>query len=133
MSIYDKKSIPQLIQIAQKHFNAYIRARDAKDGYFICISCNTPKILEKMQAGHYLSAGHHSYLRFNPENVHGQCIRCNMHLHGNPTNYRINLIRKIGQETVEALEATMHTSIKQDRFTLMEIIEKYKSLVKQAA
>lgn len=133
MSVYDKKSIPQLLKIAQKHFNAYIRYRDTKQGYFVCISCGKYKGLEKMHAGHYLSAGHYSFLRFDENNVHGQCVGCNTYLHGNAIPYRINLINKIGAIEVEKLENFRHTSQKWDRFTLMEIIEKYKGLVKQAA
>ncbi|KIO75586.1 hypothetical protein TH53_19810 [Pedobacter lusitanus] len=131
MSVYDKKSVPQLLQIAQKHFNAFIRARDMKDGYFICISCNKWKHPDKMQAGHYFSAGHHSYLRFNEDNVHGQCMACNCHLSGNLIKYRVNLLKKIGQDQLSILEDNMHMSQKWDRYELIEIIDKYKDLNKK--
>jgi len=116
---YAKYSVPELIKIATKHFNQYIRNRDAGD---VCISCRKYKPL---QAGHYYSAGHYSALRFNENNVHGQCIRCNMFLSGNLNEYRKNLIHKIGVEEVEKLDNTPRY-YKWDRFSLIDIIERYK-------
>lgn len=131
---YDTKTLPELLLIAQKHFNKFIRLRDTMDeGYYKCISCGKFKSPDNMHAGHYLSAGHHSYHRFNENNAHGQCPACNTHLHGNLINYRINLIKKIGLEEVEKLEATKSVSQKWDKFQVIEIIEKYKELTKAAA
>ena len=135
MSIYASKSIPQLKLIAEKHFNAFIRQRDNKGGYFVCISCNKPKRTDSGQyhAGHYLSAGHHSYTKFNEQNVNGQCAHCNTFLHGNLINYRKGLIRKIGLVAVEQLESFKHYPMKWDRFELIGVIELYMSKIKQAA
>lgn len=117
---YNKKSVPQLIKIATVHFNKFIRERD-KDKP--CISCGKFKSL---QAGHYLSAGHHANLRFNELNTNGQCAGCNLFLSGNLINYRINLVKKIGLEKVEFLESQRNNSHKWDRFTLINLILKYK-------
>lgn len=118
---YQNKSIPQLIKIAERYFNAYIRKRDAK-----CISCGKPTT----EAGHYLSAGHHAIHRFNPDNVNGQCTHCNRWKHGNLINYRIGLVAKIGEDRVKLLESTRNNSFKWDRFSLIDIILKYKELGK---
>jgi len=48
------------LNLAQKVFNSYVRLRD-KD--LPCISCG--KWSNRFDAGHYMSAGNHSYLRFN--------------------------------------------------------------------
>lgn len=128
---YEKKSVPDLLKIAQKWFNAYIRERDKKDGFFICISCNIPKGLDQLQAGHYLSGGHNAKTRFDEDNVNGQCVRCNMYLSGNQVGYRIGLVNKIGLDRVAAIETKMRTVNKWDRFTLIEIIETYKAKCKQ--
>ncbi|MNI02260.1 Bacteriophage Lambda NinG protein [compost metagenome] len=135
MGIYDKKSVSQLIQIAQKYVNAYIRQRDDKGGYFICISCGQYKRtdLNNYNAGHYLSAGNHSFTRFNENNIHGQCVKCNNYLSANLINYRKNLIKKIGQSAVDELEAMAHKSHKWFPHELIEIIETYKLKLKQAA
>lgn len=89
--------LPRLLKKAQDVFNAFIRNRDRDKG---CISCGG----EVQQAGHYFSQGHHSSLRFNEMNVHGQCIKCNCYLHGNLINYRKGLIRRYGEIAVNKLE-----------------------------
>lgn len=87
-----------------------------------------------MNAGHFYSAGQNSITRFDEDNVHGQCIRCNMHLHGNLAEYQKNIIDKIGVERFEKLENKIgiakRNGFKWDRFGLIEIIEKYKKLNK---
>jgi len=126
---YKDRPIPWLIKLATKSFNEFIRKRDTQSGYFKCISCQSTKDTEQLNAGHYLSAGNHSALRFNERNVHGQCIKCNYHLHGNLVNYRSNLINKIGLDEIELLEM-QNGNFKWDRFSLIEIIYKYKKLNK---
>lgn len=80
-----------------------------------------------MNAGHYKSAGHNGSIRFNEDNVHGQCVRCNLHLHGNEVNYREGLINKIGIDKVELLESFARQMHKWDRFGLIYVIETYKA------
>lgn len=93
----DKK---HMTERAQKSFNAYIRARD-KD--LPCISCQRHHE-GQFHAGHYRTVSANRALRFNEDNCHKQCAPCNNHLSGNIGEYRINLIKKIGLESVEALE-----------------------------
>ena len=124
---YEKATVPNLIARATKYFNAYIRKRDSKEGWFRCISCGDNKSVDKMQAGHYLSAGHNGAVRFDERNVHGQCHRCNLFLSGNLLEYRENLIQKIGLCEVEAIhQKSQMRGFKWDRFALIEIIETYK-------
>lgn len=132
---YNKYSQPQLLKLAEKHFNAYIRNRDDQGGYFVCISCQKPKAIQRTcyHAGHYLSAGHHSFTRFNENNVHGQCDRCNLYLSANLINYRINLLKKIGEDAVQELEQSKNRFMKWDKLELIAIIETYKAKLKQAA
>ena len=120
---YQNKSLPNLISIATGYFNAYIRSRDAGER---CISCDS--IVE--QAGHFYSGGHYSALKFNEDNVNGQCKRCNYFLSGNLNEYRKRLIKKIGEERLRKLDdvAAYYTRVgfKWDRFALIEIITSYK-------
>lgn len=124
--IYKNKTVAQLRAIAVTHFHKYIRKRDEGKP---CISCGTYTTL---QAGHFYSAGHNPSVRFNEDNVHGQCKRCNYFLSGNLVPYQRNLIEKIGQERFNELELNIQlskrTGYKWDRFFLLEIIEKYKAL-----
>ncbi len=118
-------TLPKLIAKAQKVFNAWIRHRDSKDGYFTCISCFRTLPVEQMNAGHYVPVKGGSALRFNENNVNGECIRCNgfdeFHLIG----YRKNLIKKIGIKKVEVLERMRNDVCKWDRTTLNHIVKTY--------
>ena len=84
---------------AQTSFNAFIRLRDYLD---TCISCNQHR--PNVHAGHYVSVGASSYLRYNVLNVNKQCKYCNVDLRGNIINYRKGLIAKIGIAEVDLLE-----------------------------
>lgn len=128
--IYQNKSVPELLKISEKHFNAYIRARDSKDGYFKCISCGKVKDTDKMHAGHFMPKTY-SATRFNTDNVNGQCAACNTHKHGNLILYRQNLIQKIGEEKVAWVEAIARTRVKWDRYTLISIILEFKQKIKE--
>jgi 5-methylcytosine-specific restriction endonuclease McrA len=127
---YKDQTVPNLIKKATKYFNEYIRLRDSDGGFFTCISCGEHKSKEMLNAGHYLSAGHHPSVRFNEYNVNAQCVACNNYKHGNLINYRKNLIKKIGLDRVEFLEGIGKRPHKWDRMDLIEIIETYKQKVK---
>lgn len=110
----------------QKAVNWYIRVRDR---YKPCISCDAP--WEPLfQAGHYLSRGARPELRFHLDNIHGQCVRCNMHLHGNQVMARIGLIARIGLERVEALEGP-HQPAKWSIDELKTMRDAFRILTKQ--
>lgn len=104
------ETIPKLIKLAQKEFNAYIRERDKDQP---CICCGKP--LGAMgpvdstgglfDCGHYRSVGSASQVRFDERNAHGQRKVCNRYGAGRAVDYRIGLIGRIGLEAVEALEA----------------------------
>ena len=122
----DTETVQQLMKRAQKVFNLFIRERDKG---MQCISCNT--ILKgKFDAGHYVSSGSCKALTFDEKNVHGQCVACNQHKHGNLINYREGLIERIGIVWVQHLELRRHDSIKYTRNELQQIITEYKQKVK---
>ncbi len=128
---YKSKSVAQLLKLATKHFNAYIRKRDSNEGVFKCISCSKYKGKTQLHAGHYYSAGHYPSVRFDEDNVNGQCVRCNTFLHGNLAEYKENLLEKIGKERMQKLQQRVsdakRNGWKWDRFYLIEIIENYKN------
>ena len=78
----------------------YIRTRDADQP---CISCGTPHAAQ-WDAGHFISVGSDSSLRYDFANIHKQCSVCNQHKSGNLLRYRANLIQKIGEAEVLRLE-----------------------------
>ena len=95
------KTVSERAKETQAAVNKYIRLRDKGQP---CISCGRPW-KENFQAGHYVPQGRSSALRFDEDNIHGQCPQCNMYESGNLIPYRINLVQKIGLERVEWLES----------------------------
>jgi len=72
------ETVQDLVKAAQLVFNKYIRERDKEQP---CISCKQkPK---KVNAGHFWNANNHWNVRFDEDNVHVQCERCNSYLSGN--------------------------------------------------
>lgn len=114
------------LKLTQMIVNKYIRLRDKDE---LCISCGK-KINGVEHASHYLSSGGHSNIRFHEDNIWKSCYKCNVMLSGNPTSYRIRLIKKIGVERVEWLEDNAYIEKKWTREELKEIQEIYKSKIK---
>lgn len=123
------KKLSEYVDEAQREFNKYIRFRDLKAGYG-CISCGT-KSCRLWVAGHYRTTKAASNLRFNEDNVHLQCgWNCNVNQSGNIIPYRIELVKRIGLERVEALENDNATKT-YTKEELIAIKVKYKQLTKQ--
>ena len=118
-------TLPKLTAKAQKVFNAYIRQRDSEGGYFTCLSCGKTLPVEQMNAGHYVSQKGSSALRFDEDNVHGECIADNGFNEFHLIPYRYNLIDKIGERRVLELESQFRLVKRWTRTELNEIIEKY--------
>lgn len=114
------KSRADHLREAQAAVNEYVRLRDA---HLPCISCDsTPNDNDLMtgsrwDAGHYRSVGACPELRFEPLNIHRQCVKCNRNLSGNAVEYRIRLVQRIGAEKVAWLEG-LHPACK---YTVEEI------------
>jgi hypothetical protein len=105
-----------LTKEAQKEFNKYVRARDAKEP---CISCSRTNQQVEVghktggfwDCGHYLTVGGHPELRFNEDNAHKQCKACNGGS-GKYTgkgrsvseSYDTNILKKIGPERLALLK-----------------------------
>jgi hypothetical protein len=120
------QSVGVLTKKLERVFNAYIRERDKELG---CISCGS---FNEIQAGHFYSAGHFSWLRFNEDNVHSQCKRCNYFLRGNLLPYRERLIKKIGTIPFQQLEikSQIRKVNKYSRFELEALIIYYRDKIK---
>ena len=117
---------PQLVALAQKAFNSFIRARDAGKP---CISCGKPLadsgVGGAFDCGHYRSVGSAVHMRFVEDNAHGQCKHCNRHLSGNHVAYRAALLVRIGERQLELLECDQ-TLRKYAKEGLLEIARHYR-------
>jgi hypothetical protein len=122
----DLETIQELIKKTQTTFNTYIRTRDAG---LNCISCDK-KLTGKFDAGHYFNANNHWSVRFDERNVHGQCVNCNQHKHGNLLNYQIGIQQRIGADELIELHAIAHNTRKFTRDELRELISIYKEKTK---
>lgn len=130
-----QKSLSTLLGDLQKIFNEYIRLRDTKysngTSFFVCISCQQPKGLDRMHAGHFFSVGGHPATRFDDDNVHGQCDHCNYFQHGNLAAYKENLIKKIGAERFRILEIRSQNRSKLMAFEVNLLIDMYKQNIER--
>ena len=112
------------LNILQVVFNKYIRIRDKDKG---CITCGK-SFRDKFDAGHFLSVGAYPNLRFNEDNVHGQCVHCNQHLHSNNAEYFVRLPERIGLERFNKLLEQRKEPLKLTIPEIKILIEKYKQL-----
>ncbi len=113
------------VKLFQSVFNTFIRLRDADKP---CVSCGVERC-EEYHAGHYICTTY-QYHRFNENNVHKQCSKCNTHLSGNLIPYRIELIKRIGLVEVEYLEDSRHMMLEITIPELKEKIKEYKEKIK---
>ena len=127
------KSRADHLREAQAAVNEYVRLRDA---HLPCISCDsTPNDSDLMtgsrwDAGHYRSVGACPELRFEPLNIHRQCVKCNRNLSGNAVEYRIRLVQRIGAEKVAWLEG-LHAPCKYTVEEIKAIKTKYRAMSKE--
>lgn len=124
------KSLPKLKSELQLLVNAYIRKRDENKP---CISCGLPK--ENKQAGHYFATQGYDGLRFDPDNINGECPGCNCFDESHLIGYGDNLKERIGIERFEALKQRAaeykRNGYRWSRTELMEKISYYKQLIKE--
>lgn len=108
-------------------FNAFIRERDKNED---CISCGAKAGKYKLTAGHFYPTTY-QFLRFNEDNVHGQCwYNCNKNKHGNINEYRPRLEAKIGTDRLQWLHHNRHNRLEMSIPELQDKIKEYKLKLK---
>lgn len=120
------KSRSDHMREAQTVFNQWVRLRDAD---LPCISCGRHH-QGKYDAGHYRTTAACPELRFEPLNVWKQCVPCNQHKSGDILNYRLQLVRRIGQEKVDWIEGP-HEPKRYTIEDLQEIKAHYRALIRE--
>lgn len=126
LRVENLRSLGDWKKILQTTFNRFIRIRDAKKG---CISCGA-NLNGKFDAGHFFSVGSYPNLRYNEDNVHGQCVKCNMYLHGNLSNYRDGLIARIGSDRFHVLDQKKNEPLNLTMAETIDLINHYKKKIK---
>jgi 5-methylcytosine-specific restriction endonuclease McrA len=130
-----KKSIPKLKKEVWEVFSRYIRLRDAlrttgTQDYVACISCGKVIPTSESQAGHFISRRHGATL-FDETNVHAQCVRCNVFLHGNLLDYRTQLNKLYGDNYDVILKERGATAKRFTKEELNKLKEEYKQKIKE--
>ena len=97
----EKKGISGALLVTKTLLHAYVRERDKNKN---CVSCGT-QWNDTFQAGHFYAAGSFETLRFNLDNINGQCQQCNLYLAGNYENYALNLPFRIGIKKYNDLQS----------------------------
>lgn len=117
---------------AQTVFNRFIRIRDSKGGWFKCISCGEEKPIKVMNAGHLWPVNKslgYAFMRYDENNVNGECVHCNCWNEAHLLLYRKNLLKKIGLDAYEQLEDRAEfckkTKPQFTRYDLEEVIKTY--------
>jgi hypothetical protein len=95
----EKKGIAGALLVTKTLVHAYVRKRDQGKP---CISCGC-QWNDKFQAGHYYPGGSFETLKFNLDNINGQCEQCNLFKSGNFENYTLNLPKRIGIDRFDNL------------------------------
>lgn len=122
------QSRSQLVKKLDKVFSEYIRLRYSQDGISTCVTCGDQKPWREHQNGHYFSRGRQN-TRWDEDNCAVQCMRCNIFLKGNYTEYSMYMIEKYGLEFVKQLQAKSKSTEKITTVTIKEMIEYYTKVV----
>jgi hypothetical protein len=115
------------LNILQKVFNTFIRMRDKDKN---CISCDR-KLIGKFDAGHFFSVGAYPNLRFNENNVNGQCVHCNRDKHGNVKEYDLRLQMLLSDTEYQMLLESRNKPLKLSIDEVKELILIYRQKIKE--
>lgn len=84
--------------LADRVYSEYIRLSECDDRWvWTCITCWHKDFWYNLQNGHYRTRWCLKY-RFDDNNCHTQCMRCNVMLNGNYRNYHIWFVDKFWSE-----------------------------------
>jgi len=126
----DRDKLNYLLVNVRTVCHQYIRKRDE---FKPCISCGI-SYNDNFQAGHFFKAELFSNLKFNENNIHGQCKKCNEFNEGNESGYRVGLIQRYGKEFLSEINDLAGESKKStyhwDREELEELRKYYKAKLK---
>lgn len=93
----------KLVKDLDSAFSQYVRLVDTVDGMTTCVTCGDVKPWKQMQAGHFYTRGRYP-TRWDEDNVHPQCYRCNIIYKGNYIHYTKYMIDFYGRDWVDDLE-----------------------------
>jgi len=108
-----KKSKRLLKKTAWDLLSKIIRLKYSdSDGYCSCVTCGVTRHWSELQAGHFIPKAQGNSVYFLEENIHPQCVSCNIFMGGNLTNYTLFMIDTYGRDEVERLSEIKNERIK---------------------
>ena len=102
------QNLSSILAQTKKIVHEFIRKRDINKN---CISCNAP-YNTSFDAGHFYPAGKFTALKFDLDNINGQCQQCNRYNEGEFEKYSLRLPNRIGKQNYDNLIKRAKTSIK---------------------
>ena len=119
---------------ANKWFSRFIRLRDVdKSGVCRCITCGAPHHWKNIDCGHFQKS-RFTNTRYDEENCHAQCRKCNSFEGGRDFEYGREIDRKLGEGTAERLFHKAHQrSAGMKKFDYEMKAEEYREKAKQIA
>jgi len=111
-------------------FSKYIRLKNSFMGEATCVTCGVTKPWKQMQAGHYESRGHYA-TRWDEQNVHVQCVGCNVFKKGNYTVYARYMVRRYGEGILEELAVRSVTTVKMPTSDLIDLVFEYRDKARE--
>jgi hypothetical protein len=127
----ENKKLTYLLNNVKNLCHEYIRLRDKN---LPCISCNNQWNID-FQAGHFYKAELYSNLKFDENNISGQCRNCNLRKDGNVSGYRAGIIQRYGEEHLKQLDDIAkefkQSNYKWDREELETLRKHYKEKIKE--
>lgn len=108
----------------------YIKLRDIGKN---CVCCGIP-YKPDFHASHFYKAELYSNLKYDENNIHSGCQKCNLLLEGNESGFRAGLIQRYGIDFINALDNKAkdykRNDFHWDRETLQEIRTYYQEKLK---
>ena len=111
-------------------FSQYIRLKNSKGGYCVCITCGKRLKIKAIQCGHYISRNHLG-TRWEERNCQPQCVGCNVFGGGKSDTFALELIFKYGDNILKELNALKNKIHQFKEYQLREMIDTYKQKIKE--
>ena len=122
-----KRTLSWYKKKAKIDFGMLIRLQYAdSNGMVTCITCGARIHYKEANAGHFLHG-----LDFVEDNMHVQCVLCNMYHSGRLDKYTLYMLDHYGRKRVDELYRLKNQAHKYQIFELQEMRAKYKTRIKE--
>lgn len=135
-SIYTSKPKPrlktslnrrkELVKELDRVFSLYIRMKAAINGVARCVTCGDKDSWKLMDCGHFIVRGKVG-TRWDEQNCHVQCRRCNRVNQGNIKRYKLFLQARYGREIIDILKKRSKNRV--ETYEIEAMIKIYKKKV----